>query len=157
MTDTTFTIDKMFLYAEDGAPDDVELRIFNVADVNSSTLTEGTVLLENLVFSPPNKSDGDRWVLELDLTDDSEIELPATTGTAGYALQLVAELNGTEDVEWNRTDSNSIYADGRGYDAGGHLFGGARDFSLAIVAVPEPASLVLLTALTGVLGFRRRG
>ena len=159
------------------------LKIFQAADTRAddfSTDAQNAALL-NITFTMPDgldATDNTQRTLRLILTGADQVTLPARTGPAGYVLSLASTVDADtatnrEVFTWRMGEGpdgtsntqrldNSFYVPGRiAYDD----YNGAvnserrRDgaFALVAAAVPEPASLGLLTlTLTGALLRRRR-
>lgn len=161
----TFKLDKLSIrYNQARVGESLTLAIYQVADVNNlGTLTLGATVLAPLEFTiPANATTGSAaTILSFDLTDSDEVMLPATTGTAGYAVQIVNSDFATDtaaDFFWYRTTTNA-YSGGIAYDGttpanSNAAIGNTRDFSLALV--PEPSSLAMVAAAAGLLLGRRR-
>ncbi|MEN1682224.1 MAG: hypothetical protein AAGJ46_21830 [Planctomycetota bacterium] len=138
----------------------VTLELFEVADVNATELVVGTTLLTLTGLSFPDQGQDQ---VEARVNLNSIIPLVANTGTDGYGVRLSGGTNGgSRGFEWVRTGStdNNVYPNGSAYDNDGEVFGtggSARDFALALIGVPEPASLTLAVGLlaAGVLGRRQ--
>ncbi len=156
--DSTFTLDKLFIEIDDGQNNKAfNVRLFAVTDVNSGSLTTtGSDLFSGLSYT--FSANTGKTVMEMNFDGNDQVMLNASSGTAGYALILEDPDGQTDEggiVDWRR--GQDIYSDGRAYDSGGDITftDGSRDFSLAIIAVPEPASLALL-GLGGVLMMHKR-
>ena len=139
------------------------IDIFAVADTNAGTAgspppAPATPLLS--VTGNTGSLSG-ASILEFDFTGSDEITLPASVGTAGYAIQI----NRTQSdlaFKWRynlagSTDAD-LYTAGQGYATAftPETTHANDDFTLALVAVPEPASLALLGLGTLMLLPRRR-
>ena len=154
---TTFQLDKFYIETSSlVANRSFTVSIFAVGDTTAgspSTPPSGTNLLTTSAVSTPSTITGD--ILEFDLTGSDEIILAATTGTAGYALRL----NRSETdlaFKWRYNIDPDNYAPGQGYATPfGSPVHDDADFTLAFVAVPEPASLALL-GLGGLMLLPRR-
>lgn len=156
--DTAIDVDK-FLLSVNGANEGstVNLRLFNVpGDTVASVLVLGTeILSEAYTFTAAdaiatggggNAGDNTDNLLTWDV---SSLNLAA----GKYALQIDGPDNGTTHIRWRRKGENpnsNPYADGRFYRDNGNdgdldQFGNTDlDAALGIVAIPEPASLILL-------------
>ena len=105
---TMFTLDAIYLeYQSPGtyADGDITLSIYNVADVNAATLSLGSSVVSGTFTSNATTratagftSAGDiTSLLKFDFTDTDEVSIGATSGTAGYALQITT-TTGTNPV-----------------------------------------------------------
>jgi hypothetical protein len=141
------------------------LRIFEVADTQALDITtefgdaNTNGFLAEIDFTMPaglDSSDNTERILRLDLTDSDPFTLPATAGTAGYALNLSVPDATSEIFTWRFGDPGS--GGGDGWYANGRVFyddfvssgttEGRRDglFAFNGNVVPEPSSIVLLLA-----------
>lgn len=132
------------VFGGDGSdPIDVGLTVFQVADVNAPSIT-GTpdvadILLDTTFTTTPEDNG---TVMQIFL--DSPLSLPASVGTAGYALRFTNE----DDFSWRRTGSSggNPYADGAAYENGSPKNNGQRDFALAVSSEGLP-QLIDVTAV----------
>lgn len=124
-------------------PGTIDIEVFEVADVFSSSITAGASLLSATAVAVPDDGSQVQFVLGSPLT------LAATTGTAGYAFEITN--SGNPGFEWRRTGSTraSVYDFGQFYEDGVWKNSGARDGVLAIssIAIPEPSGLLLTVLL----------
>ncbi|WP_145060461.1 hypothetical protein [Adhaeretor mobilis] len=131
--DSTFDLKTIFLdyeYDSNSDPSDIliNMELFEIADVGASTIIPGTSRLVLTALSMPELSANEEAAIVL----DSPFSLPATTGTAGYALRLTN--GGSPGFEWLRTVSTpgSVYDFGQAYEDGIEKSGGERDFVMAL-------------------------
>ncbi|MBE2285591.1 MAG: PEP-CTERM sorting domain-containing protein [Prosthecobacter sp.] len=163
---STFTLDALYLEYQSGNPyadGTIVLSIYNVADVNASTLTLGTSVVTGTFTSDAisraaagfTSSADITSLLKFDFTGSDEVTLAATSGTAGYALQITSSATSNGVFAWQRSGGD-LYAGGSSYEAGGINSG--LDYAFAMTAaVPEPSRTVLLgLSLFGMLTTRRR-
>lgn len=163
---TTFTLDAVYLEYENGGYNDgdITLGIYNVADVTAGTLSLGSLMVSGTFTSNATTraaagftSSGDiTSLLKFDFTDIDEVSLAATSGTAGYALQIATTTGANPVFAWQRAGGD-LYSGGSSYEAGGINAG--LDYAMAITAaaVPEPSRMLLLgLSLFGMLTIRRR-
>lgn len=157
---TGFTIDKIYLGISTtgiNASETFSVSIFTVSDTNAgnpNSVPTGTNLLTTTTEVASLGTAGSGGFLTLDLTGTDEIFLAATTGTAGYALQI-QNTNSTGAFIWllnaagDSAPGSDQYAAGQAYetDLGGGTNHGNSDFVLGFTAIPEPS-----TALLGGLG-----
>lgn len=154
-----FTLDKLFIEIDDGINGATfNVRLYQVTDVNAGSLAiTGSDLFGGLSYT--FSSNTGKTVMEMDFDGGDEVVLNASVGPAGYALVLEDPDDQTDPngiLDWRR--GQDIYADGRAYDSGGGISfsDGTRDFSLAAVAVPEPASATMIGLGTMLILSRRR-
>lgn len=151
-----------------------DVSIFTVADTNlgaPNAIPTGSNLLTTVTATTPGAiSGGGSGVLEIDLTGSDEIDLATSVGTAGYAIQLnrVADNASTAPFVWvthasgDGTSSGPVgpdlYTAGQAYGSvlGGGFTHGNSDFTLALVAVPEPSTGFLAAFAASALFLRRR-
>ena len=109
----------------------VNVEIFEVADVGAASIAQGKSLLTLTGLTMPTMLSSEETAIVL----DSPLTLPATTGTAGYALRITN--GGNPGFEWRRTGSTagSVYAYGQAYEDGVEKLNGERDFVLALSSV----------------------
>lgn len=126
-----------------------DLEIFEVTDTHASVITAGTSVLLLSGLALPDEG---RTEARFDL--DTPLLLPATTGDAGYALQISGSAN--PGLEWVRTTATtgSVYDFGQAYENGEEKVD--RDFIMALSSqVPEPTSMACLTLLIAGLTAKR--
>lgn len=136
--DSTFDANSLFVFFGGNASSDfsVGLTVFEVTDVDASSITTSPdpldILLDTTFLAPPEPDD---TIMQIFL--DSPLSLPATAGTAGYAVRFTSD----DEFRWNRTGSTggNAYAFGAAYENGSPKSGG-RDFALA-VSSEAPATL----------------
>lgn len=172
---TTFTLDSIYLPYQNGGYNDgtITLSIYNVADVNASTLTLGSLVLQDSWVDNATTraaagfiSSGDA-LLRFSFTGIDQVTLAATTGTAGYALQFSTTTGGNAVFAWQRNDNT--YAGGTCYEFNGSTYtiptdpnnGSTLDYAMAITAVapvPEPSTMALagMGSLGMLFALRRR-
>lgn len=153
---STFTLNSVYLeYESPGTYQDgnITLSIYNVADVNATTLTLGSLLVSGTFSSTSasrtaagftSSSSYPNSLLDFSFTGLDQVTLAATTGSAGYAVQISSDApTGTTLFTWERNGNN--YAGGNSYDTGAiaSVFGSPTDFAMAITAVPEPSTMAL--------------
>jgi hypothetical protein len=138
---TTFTLGQIHILVESqgstGEFSEFDIVIFEVADINVDPLDQtGVELLRYTVnmggLGIPTTED--RVTVTFTLTGAEQIELAATTGTAGYAFQLDDPDLSKNDrpFKWRRSGSgDNPYPDGSYYTDGGNLESG-RDWTLAL-------------------------
>lgn len=179
--DTAFKLDKIYIpYSANNVitpSSSFALRIFTVNNVNeapanytsSGPTFSGTGLILSAVatlpatgFAPSTQGIG---VFEFDLTGIDEITLPATTGTAGYALQLYTQGVSVHPftLRYSNGAQNSLYSGGRYYEWGDSQWKGSnnpagdRDFAFRMTAVPEPNQMILIgMGFIGLAGICKR-
>ena len=137
---TTFTLDAVYLeYQSGGYSDgDVTLSIYNVADVNASTLTLGSLVVSGTFTSNATtraaagftSSTTANSLLKFDFTGSDEVSLAATDGTAGYALQISTTTGANPVFAWQRAGA---YAGGSSYESA--AINSGLDYAMAISAV----------------------
>jgi hypothetical protein len=154
-----FQLDKVYIgYQGAVASQTFTVRMFTVADVNLEPPTSmlapgdagytGSILFIESVTLPATGLPSSAATMEFDLTDASEVMLTASTGTTGYAFQILGDGDSAHPLEWKLTASGqgSIYAGGRFYEGPlatrSSFLPAHRDAALAIV--PEPSSIILL-------------
>lgn len=168
---TGFAIDKFYIDAgTQVASKSFTVSIFTVADTNAGApdaVPTGTNLLTTTIATTPSSLSGTSGVLEFDLTGSDEIFLAATTGTAGYALQLdrtegdgafVWLIHESGDGTSGGTVGPDLYTAGQAYGSvlGGGFTHGNSDYTLAFTAVPTPAALPAGLALIALAAMRRK-
>ena len=151
-----FELEKIFIeYEDEGSGEAFELRIFEVDDVNADNLAEGSVLLEDETFTFSTNGNNTNAIMEITLATPLELAT-RNTDSQGYGLQFASvDSDGTQEFQWIRYDPT--FANGAAFfnTGGGNTnftvpFNSGRDFTLALVAVPEPGSLVLLGIGAGI-------
>ena len=112
------------------------LQLFEVADVNAGSLTEGTMLFD-FVVNVPNEPNGEQVVV-IELNDGPV--LSQSSGTEGYGLQVQDGGNFLFQWKWGKPGQ---YGDGTSYVTGSSQ---SQDLALAMTGtvVPEPATMSLL-------------
>lgn len=150
---TAFKLDKIYIDYEEGiVGKEMTIRLFTVPNVNGTTLAQpgdaaftGTVLFSHTYVTSEFiiTSDGGNnplGVMEFDFTEADEITIPATTGTAGYAFQIVrsgagSELDATGEraFKWHFNDNDNRYPGGRSFAITGGGVDANDDFLFAIV------------------------
>lgn len=172
---SSFELDKIFIDYEEGiAGKEITIRLFTVPDVNGTTILDpgngsyvGTVLISGLTHTTTaGIATGDGGndplaVMEFDLTGADQVTLNPSTGTEGYAVQILRTGAGsTNDNTADRAFKwhfGSGISTGRAYQVNGT--GGpsaTSDFTMALVAVPEPSAAAILGAGVAGLLLRRR-
>ncbi len=151
-------LEKMYISVTSLAQNrDFTISIFSVADTNAGTAgptpPSGTNLLATVSLNTGTLSTGNQF-LEFSFTGADAITLAASTGTAGYAVQL-NRADGTVPFNWVKyrqgSSGTDLYADGQAYSTNfSDSWAGNSDFTLAFsgTVIPEPT-----TALLGGLGF----
>lgn len=169
---SSFTLDKFYIDVTGLEADrSFTVSIFAVADTNAGSpnnIPSGTNLLTTTSTVTPSSISGTDGVLEIDLTGADEIALAATTGSAGYALQL-DRADGTNGAFiWQTFQSGvgtsggtvgpDLYEAGQAYGSvlGGGFSHGNSDYTPALVAIPEPSTGLLALLASSALLLRRR-
>ncbi len=127
---------------------DFNLQLFEVDDVNASSLTEGTMLFDLVVYVPDEPTGEQVVVIEL---NDGPV-LSQSSGTEGYGLQVQDGDNFLFQWKWGEGQ----YDDGTSYVTGSSQ---SQDLALAFTGtvVPESATMGLLAiGGLGMLLRRRR-
>jgi hypothetical protein len=172
---SSFELDRIFIDYEEGlAGKEFTIRLFTVPDVNGTTILDpgngsyvGTVLIAGLTHTTTagiTTADGGNdplAVMEFDLTGADQVTLNPSTGTAGYALQILRTGTGsTTDntaervFKWHFGGGIST---GRAYQVNGSGGPGTTsDFTMALVAVPEPSTATVFAVGAAGLLLRRR-
>jgi len=131
------------------------ISIFSVADTNAGTEgtpPSGTNLLATASLNTGSLTTGTQF-LEFSFGGDDAITLAASTGTAGYAVQLNSAAS-TAPFNWvmhrRGTSGPDLYPEGQAYSSHFGTWAANSDFTLAFSGevIPEPT-----TALLGGLGF----
>lgn len=145
---------------------DMTVTIFPVADRFATNLTPSGAAVFSETFTFPFTGLGDgssgantEVIAQIDLS--TAVALAATTGSAGYAMQITesSDADFNPGFEWMRPTSEA-YAGGQMYEDGvvknpNATSGlGERDLSFALIAVPEPSGALLF--LSGAVLFLRR-
>jgi hypothetical protein len=167
--------DLSVMFVRGGSGAEGRLQIFNVANTTASSIQadyDAAVLngfLLDFTFLMPgglDPTDNFHRALVFDFSGEHSVTLPATEGTAGYAL-LFTVPNGTDNIfTWRQAqgpsgqgNAGSAYTGGNFYaDVFGQQDNGRRDGLFAINIIPEPSSLALLGlgALAMLFRLRRR-
>ena len=146
--DTQFDLNSLFIVYRNklAAGSSMALQIFSVPDVNATSLP-GTPSPADVLFDATFdalSSNNEEVVAQVVL--DSALTLPATAGTAGYALRFT-DLDPDSSVEgvgsefrWYRTDGSfgDVYAGGQAYENSAEKVMGTRDYSLVLSSVGAP-------------------
>mgnify|MGYP001160179883 FL=1 len=157
-------LDKIFLlYSTPAATGTFQLFLHTVSNANlDSYTTDGSdnLFTSGLSFSVTVNTDSVAKILTLDFTGADEVTL--TAGQA-YAFEVVYTSG---QINLYRTSTNpDAYADGRGYTNGtatpttwNYMAGGGtnRDLGMALVIIPEPATMALLASGGALALIRRR-
>ncbi|MDF7809151.1 DNRLRE domain-containing protein [Pontiellaceae bacterium B12219] len=146
--DTEFLAQRIYLPYENDSNGNMDwsmtVTIFEVADVEASTLEAGTIVYSGtFTFPATSPSDADTTA-QIDLT--TPIVLAASVGTSGYAIQIT-ESSGADfnpGWEWLRP-TDDAYAGGVMYEDGVIKNNGDRDLSFAISSIPGPPTPGTLT------------
>jgi hypothetical protein len=157
-----FTLGKIYIDVDSLAANSTfDISIFSVADTNAGArpddIPTGTNLLATTSATTPGSISGTSSVLEFDFTGTDQITLAASVGTAGYAIQFNVTGPDVDPFVWRAHSSGSgttntdLYTTGQGYASvlGGGFTHSETDFSLGLVAVPEPSSFALLAGMFG--------
>lgn len=154
---STFTLDAIYIeYQSGGYSDgDVTLSIYNVADVNASTLSLGSLVVSGTFTSNSTtraaagftSSTSATSLLAFDFTGSDEVSIGATAGTAGYALQFTTTAGSNAVFAWQRGGG---YAGGSSYEAGSINSGLDYAVAFTAVAIPEPSSAAALAGALAV-------
>ena len=147
---TQFDLNSLFIVYRNklAAGSSMGLQIFSVTDVNATSLP-ATPSPGDLLFDATFdalSSNNEEVVAQVVL--DSALTLPATVGTAGYALRFT-DLDPDSSVEgvgsefrWYRTDGSfgDVYAGGQAYENSAEKVMGTRDYSLVLstAGAPQP-------------------
>jgi hypothetical protein len=137
------------------------LNFFEVADVNATTWTAGS-LVKSLTLATSVDLPTSTARVGLSLTGaDTFTLLQRDSGTLGYGIEI-ANVDGVSTIGNVRHSNNGVdnFTGGRFYtESGGQSGAGDRDFGLALVGAPVPEPGVCLLAglgATGLFLLRRR-
>jgi len=156
--DTGFVVSDVYLSMKDITADAFTISIFELDNTLASLWSAGNQVGSTIVAIPPT-STSDLTTVRITLNATEQFSLAATSGATGYGLELesIGPVNGGTWVHaWDGTD---YYSPGRyypEYNEGSDLH---HDMGLALTAIPEPSTLILLTmGAVGLLayGWRRR-
>ena len=117
----------------------INIELFEVADVTSSTLVQGSSLLTLNGLSLPDLTADNEAAIVL----DSVLSLDESSGASGYGIRITG--GGNPGFEWQRTGSGSgsVYDLGKAYEDGVEKLNGERDFVLALsdldISLPDNA------------------
>lgn len=157
------TVGSIFLSASNyGGTAAFTIAFYSIANVNTTTASAwtGATQIGNTITVDAlgTAAAGDR-TLRIDLSESEQVTLPAATGGAGYIMAIrLADTTSSAAFNWVHSNTGSdIYSGGRFRRDDGDMTN-TRDMGVALVAVPEPASIAL-ASLGGlaVLGRRRVG
>lgn len=167
-----FTLGKVYIDVTNLAANKAfDVSIFAVSDTNlgaPNAIPTGINLLTTISVTTPVSISGAAGVLTFDFSGVDAIFLAATTGTAGYALQFNAVTDDSDPFVWvthasgdgtsGGTVGPDLYTAGQAYGSvlGGGFTHGNSDFTLALVAVPEPSTSLLAIFASSSLLMRRR-
>lgn len=138
--DSQFDLSSLFFIYRNKLPQGspMGLQIFAVPDVSAPMLpvtpSPADLLLDSTFDALT--SNNERVVAQVVL--DSALTLPATTGTAGYALRFIDSDPG--EFRWYRTDGTAgdVFAGGQAFEKFDYITSGMRDFGLVLSSVGAP-------------------
>ena len=154
----TFTVDTIYLSAANYNSNAFTISFFQTTAVNASPLVTGAQVGSTITVDPLSAAVSGNMNLEISLLPSEYITFNATTGTAGYIMSVqLADPTSPGAFNWVMSNTGSdIYKGGRYRRDDGDQTN-TRDFGMALVqTVPEPTSLALFAAGTGLLVVRRR-
>ncbi len=121
------------------------VRIYSQADVTVSTWSAGTELRSETVTVAPSDFPQSGT---LKITLDTPLELPATTGSSGYAIQFVMPANHT--FSWSYAGGTGEFPVFRYFrkDDGYAARNGVLMLALVKEAEPSPGAVILLSQMS---------
>jgi hypothetical protein len=134
------------------------IKFFPVPDVNASPLDlTGTQVGPTITVDAQGAAAAGDRNLRIALTGAEQVTLPAATAPAGYYMQIeLADTASAAAFNWVHANSGTNeYLDGRYRRDDGNQ-DAARDYGLALVAVPEPGSLAVVALSLPALAMRRK-
>jgi hypothetical protein len=137
------------------------IQFFETTNVLGNPLVEGAQVGSDIVVDAFGSTDtGDRNIA-ISLSGAEQITLPGVAGPNGYVVTIKLADSSATGSAFNWVHANTganIYVEGRYRRDDGNQ-DGARDYGVALVAVPEASSFVLLLAgaATGLVHRRARG
>lgn len=152
------TVGTIFLASNNYNNQAFNISIVETAAVNASPLVDGVLVAGPITVAAAGSLEAGNRIIKIDLGPSEIFTLPGKTGTEGY-IMLVQLADTSTPVAFNWVHSNNgsdVYTGGRSRRDDGNQTN-TRDYGLALVGIPEPASTVLLlTGLAGLASIRRR-
>ena len=158
---STFDVGSIvFSLAASSTASGIDIEIFEVADVNSTTWNPGASVATITIDQASMLTSSQR--LGVNLTDGDIFTLSEGTGTAGYGIQFsVADGASSLGLMRHTNSGTDHYTGGVFYKEDGNISRADRDLGINLIAatnaVPEPSTALLGgIALLGFAALRRR-
>lgn len=157
------TVGEIFLSASNYNNLAFKLEFVEVVDVNSSNLAAVANIVgpigSTIIVDPQGSTATGTRNLSIELTPAEQFTLPAVAGPGGYmvAISLVDTSSTVAAFNWSHSNTGAdIYSGGRQRRDDGNQTN-TRDYGLALIAIPEPGSaMLMLTGFAGLASIRRR-
>jgi hypothetical protein len=152
------TVGSIYISANNYGNSPFLISFFQTSDSNGNPLEFGSQVGSTITVNPFGTTGSAPGNLLIKLTEAEQFDLSAAASPAGYIMSVqLADINAATAFNWVHANTGSDdFTLGRYLRDDGDQTN-TRDFGLALVQVPEPASAALLLAgAAGLLIGRRR-